>query len=179
MARVVRRAASADSGSLELDLMEYREHKTMVSQIQARLDTVKSRLNARLERAGEPDAKGSLWIALEYPLAGYGTVKRERRAKVLLDERRAEEVLKRSKRWEECTDVHVVLDGTTWPRFLGLLKELELDAEIVSYDERISDDKIMQTYFAEQNSESPAITSDDIDEMFREEISWALIVRDA
>lgn len=178
MAKVVRKGET-ETVDLSLMLTEFRFHKKESAAITKRLDGVKRTLMEILERKGEPDEKGSLWIRFEGLIAGYEAIKRERRVKVALDEAKAEKILKTRAVWEQTTDVHVALEGDDWPTVRDLFDKLGwYDGDQYTVEERINDDKVMQLYYAEKNKPEPLLVAKDINAMFREDISWAFIPKD-
>lgn len=181
MAQVARRKAAgvAATDRLSTLLTEYRTHRSMVDDINKRVASVKAALMAVLEREGTPDERGSLWIEFEHPTAGYKAIKRERRTKLLLDEAKAERILRDRDRYEECIDVDITIDADQMPTVIAALKAAGIYDKVVTVTERISDDKILQLYYAEQDSDKPALTEADIDAMFHEEVTWAFVPKDA
>lgn len=178
MAKVVRKG-DVETVDLPLMLTEFRSHKREVAAITKRLDGVKRTLMEILERKGEPDEKGSLWIKFEGLVAGYEAIKRERRVKVTLDETKAEKILKNRAVWDQTTDVHIAIEGVDWPTVRELFNHLGwYDGDQYTVEERINDDKVMQLYYAEKNKPEPLLVAKDINAMFREDISWAFITRD-
>jgi len=159
-------------------LVEFGGHRKMIKDITQRSDELKRKLMSILERSGKPDDKGSLWLEFDAPIGGFEAVCRQRRAKVLLDEEKATEILDAAGVLEACTDVDITIDADKMPLVLKALKAAGIYNEVVTVTERLSDDKIMALYFSEQGADAPTITADDIDAMFREEVSWAFIVKE-
>lgn len=179
MTSTVTRRAKASVDDVKLLLTEFRGHRQMLTDVTGRLDGVKRNLMGLLERSGKPDEKGSLWIEFDEPVAGYSAIKRERRVKVLLDEEKAARILQRAGVYQECVEVDVTIDASKMDVVLDALRAAGLYDEVITVTERLSDDRIMQTYFAEKDKDAPALTADDIDAMFREDVSWAFICREA
>jgi hypothetical protein len=176
--RIARRP-KASNDDLPTLLTEFRGHKTMVTEITERLDGVKKRLMGILERRGVPDEKGSLWLEFDEPIAGYDAIKREKRSSVHLNEDKAGDILAERGLYEECLDVDITIDADQLDRVLEVLKKAGIYDQVVTVTERLSDDKIMQTYFAEKDSEEPRLTAADIDAMFYEKVTWAFVPREA
>ncbi len=174
MPKLNRAARPATEDVLEPLLMEFSEHKKMADQLNDRLSAVKARLMDILERRGEPDERGSLWIHLPNPVAGFKAVKRERRVAIRLDEDRAEQILRERGCYEECTDAVVTLDGADLDYALRTLADA--DIKVATYRQAINDDKIMQRYYYDKQNrkgEPGALTDVDVDSMFVENSSWA------
>ena len=180
MTKVTRRKKELDIAALEVALTEFAGHKATVADISKRLDVVKKSLMAMLERFGERDEKGSLWIQLPTPVAGYKAIKRERRSSIQLDESRAESILRASGLYDQCVNLEFVFDADQFDKVIAALKEAGIYDEVVTVTERLSDDKIMQLYYAEKSAaeeedREPKLTDADIDAMFVESVTWAFV----
>lgn len=173
MAEVARRKRTDPLADLVPMLTEFGGHKRMVAQVEKRIGTLKKSLMGMLERHGVADDKGSLWIEFEEPIAGYDAIKRERRAKVYLDEDKATRILKAAGVYEDCIDVDVTIPADQFDVVIQALKTAGLYDQVVTVTERLSDDKIMQLFFADKDEPEPRITEDDIDAMFTEDVTWA------
>lgn len=184
MTKVVRRKKELDLAALESALTEFSGHKAAVADITKRLDVVKGSLMGMLERFGERDEKGSFWIRLPQPVGGYKAIKRERRSSIRLDESRAESILRAAEVYEECVNLEFVFDADQFDKVIAALKAAGIYDEVVTVTERLSDDKIMQFYYAEKaasqkEDRDPRITDADIDAMFVENVTWAFVPQTA
>lgn len=181
MTRVTRRSKVDQLAELTPVLTEFGGHRKMIKEITKRSDDLKKKLMGILERNGKPDDKGSLWLEFDQPIGGFEAICRQRRARVLLDPDKAAEILesKGDGVLESCTDVDITIDAEQMPRVIEALKKAKIYDQVVTVTERLSDDKIMALYFSEKDDDEPTITSDDIDAMFDEEVTWAFVPREA
>lgn len=179
MTRVARRTKTDPLAELIPVLIEFGGHRKMIKEVTKRSDELKKKLMGFLERAGKPDDKGSLWIEFDEPVAGFNAIKRERRAQVLLDEEKAEEILDERGVLEQCTDVDITIDAEQMPKVIAALKAAKIYDEVVTVSARLSHDKIMAIYFSEKDKEDPLLSADDIDAMFTEKVTWAFVPQEA
>lgn len=180
MTRVTRRSTELDPIPQVAPLLtEFGGHRKMSKELDARIKGLRDRLMAILERHGKPDDKGSLWIEFDDPIAGFEAIKRERRASVVLNEDRAEEILTDAGVYDECTDVQITIDAGQMDLVLDVLKKAGVYDQVVTVVRVLNDDKIMQVYFADKDVEEPRIDETDLEAMFIEKVTWAFICKDA
>lgn len=180
MTRVTRRSTESDPiDDVAPLLAEFGGHRKMSKELEARMKGLKDRLMAILERRGKPDEKGSLWLEFDDPIAGFEAIKRERRASVLLDENKAEEILTNAGVYDECTDVQITIDAEQMDLVLDILQRAGVYDQVVTVERMLNHDKIMQVYYAERDSDAPRIDDSDIEAMFTEKVTWAFVVREA
>lgn len=180
MTRVTRRSTESDPlDDVAPLLTEFGGHRKMSKELEARMKGLRDKLMAILERRGKPDDKGSLWLEFDEPVAGFEAICRQRRASVVLDESRAEEILTDAGIYDECTDVQITIDAEQMDLVLDVLRKAGIFDQVVTVNRILNDDKIMQVYFAEKDSEEPRLTESDIEAMFTEKVTWAFVPKES
>lgn len=172
MSTVVKRRTKADAlTSLTETVKQYATLSKQADLLNGRLNEVKDGLRTFLgSRLAHNDDRGHRWIELDPPINGVKSIKHERRVARRLDAERAETVLTKAGLLDECMDVAITIDATKMDVVLAALKKAGLYDEVVTTEEFISDDKIMQAYSAGNLSEAQ------VDSMFTDNVTWALKV---
>jgi hypothetical protein len=168
--------AASDTPTLDStieDLKQYRALGRQVKTIGTRVDDFKTKLRKSLERLGEPDDKGSLWI--EFPEEVDGVVKlcHQRRVSTKLNEDRAIDILNERGIRDDCTDTHVTIDSNQLDAVFAALRKAGIYDQVVTTSESINDEKVMGFYA------DGKLSAEDIDAMFTQSITWAFIPMDA
>lgn len=90
---------------------------------------IKARLNDIVERYGDVDDKGHVWLNLEAPVDGYVAMQRQRRVSQKLDELAAERILTEAKLYDRCYIMQPVLqeDEVMACLYEGLISEDQID----------------------------------------------------
>lgn len=175
----IRRAGSAVT-PLSVLLSEYGGHRKMLKQIGARQDDLKAEIMDVLADSGVPDDKGSLWLEFDEPMGGFDSIKRERRCSVLLDTVAAEEKLREIDLWERCTTVDITVDTADLEAVLTALEDAGLSDLVMAGSPRINEDKIMAVYYeGKHDPQLSLLSDDDLQEIFVEKVTYALVVKEA
>ncbi len=83
---------------------------TQITQMNSRKTELRDRLAETVEKYGQADDYGHIFLDLPEKVANVVGFKRERRVSTRINEDRAEELLKRKKLWDECTTTITVID---------------------------------------------------------------------
>lgn len=100
---------------MELDIIrrevqQYVALKDQIDTLGERRDEIKKRLMASTEQLGEPNEKGSLVLEVNDEPTGTRAVVKQRRVSKVLDEKKADAVLRSKNLFDACTKTITVLD---------------------------------------------------------------------
>jgi hypothetical protein len=114
MAKIVREtpASEFDEAYARRVVEDFKNHKSMLDQVQKRADALKAELTEMLVAHGKPDEKGNIWIDL-----GDLELKRERRVSKSFNTSAAEAWAKENGHWDTVKEVIEVLSED---KLLGL-----------------------------------------------------------
>jgi hypothetical protein len=124
------------------EVQQYVFLKEEVTAIEARVGTLRKRILAAVEEAGEVNDKGSIVLPIDDKVSNTANVIKQRRVSKVFDEDKANDLLKEKGLFETVTKVITVLDQ----------------------------DAVMAAYY------DGKLTDEDIESMFPEKVSWALIL---
>jgi len=119
-----------DVRALVLATREYLGLAKHIKDLSARQGEIKKKLSDAVEKSGEPDDRGHIWLRLPEEVEGVVALQKQRRVSQVLDEDKATEILTKANLLDECSQMVRVIDqeAVMASHYNGLLSEEQVDA---------------------------------------------------